>query len=487
MVGSVDRPPSALEQPPGIYTLAPEYEPAPNPAPTAIANAPDGAPTGNCERHLLTGCYELLHFGHLNALRQHVHVVAGVHPNDEILRVKGGVCILDEAEKERLLLGCKFVDEVAHGVPYDTVRPENYDCAYCWHGDDEVVVGGNDIFAHAKQSHRFKTLRRTEGISTTLMIARFFQQEEASSQAMKKSPLPPGGSPSTEEENAEENLGEAILSMQDKSGIQYINATASRISRFFLPNRPRSTCKAVVYLQGCFDLFHVGYLDLLGLVLEAERNRLRLESVREVFLIIGVLHSEELESRRSAGGKLSAKSKSRGRSADGGSLSPSSLDEGHGTTGRKRKKSNKRRTHFRRCLQSLHERAISILSLRCVDDVVLDVQNSVDETFRRSLGITAVYGVRNHCDFASPAEPTAEAGADMTLSSSTCSKSSSSTAEVGADGDQEIKARTSDVESPRFAYVDHWIDGAGVFSSKTIQTRVLQSRVHQAKPAQVEQ
>lgn len=188
MVGSVGRPPSALEQPPGIYTLAPEHESAPNSAPTASTTALDGGATGNCERHLLTGCYELLHFGHLNALRQvkqsqssqvvenaavdgptparreqHVHVVAGVHPNDEILRVKGGVCILDEAEKERLLLGCKFVDEVAHGVPYDTVRPENYDCAYCWHGDDEVVVGGNDIFAHAKQSDRFKTLRRTEG------------------------------------------------------------------------------------------------------------------------------------------------------------------------------------------------------------------------------------------------------------------------------------------------------------------------------------
>ena len=129
------------------------------------------------ERHLLTGCYELLHFGHLNALRQvkqcydryapneyedlttngevvyrtvpRVHVVAGIHSNDEILRVKGGVCILSEEEKARVLLSCKFVDEVAHGIPYDTIRPDSVDCSYCWHGDDEVK-GSYSVLVNTK-------------------------------------------------------------------------------------------------------------------------------------------------------------------------------------------------------------------------------------------------------------------------------------------------------------------------------------------------
>lgn len=92
--------------------------------------------TVSSDRHLLTGCYELLHFGHLNALRQvkqsgpNVHVVAGIHSNEEILKVKGGVCILTESEKERTLMACKFVDEVAHDIKYGTVRPEEVDCRY---------------------------------------------------------------------------------------------------------------------------------------------------------------------------------------------------------------------------------------------------------------------------------------------------------------------------------------------------------------------
>ncbi|CAD7961240.1 unnamed protein product [Amoebophrya sp. A120] len=428
---------SAVEEPAVDYQLDHRVPRTSSSSTEDGSTSPDKTKPMNKERHLLTGCYELLHFGHLNALRQvkqcytnsqsstssssssrDVHVVAGIHPNEEILRVKGGVCILDEKEKERLLLGCKFVDEVAHNVRYDTIQPEEFNCDYCWHGDDAVVVQGTDIFGYAKNTEKFKTLRRTEGISTTLMIARFFTNQEreggfSGSNSPSKTTRGAGGgaapspSPALSEEEETlmemsclgENLAEKILSKQDKTEIQYINATASRISRFFLPNRPRSVCKSVVYLQGCFDLFHVGYLDLLQLILETERKRKNLESVKDVFLIIGVLHH------------TTTSTTTHNSDVDN--------DGDHHV-----------KTQF--CLQSLHERAISMLSLRCVDDVVLDVQNKVDETFRRSLGITTVYGIENHCDFVN--------------------------------------------DERNASCVDAWVDGFGYFSSRTIQLRVLKSR-----------
>ena len=51
-------------------------------------------------------------------------MIAGIHSNDEIRRVKGGAFINSEHEKERLLMSTKFVDEVVHGVPYDIIRGE---------------------------------------------------------------------------------------------------------------------------------------------------------------------------------------------------------------------------------------------------------------------------------------------------------------------------------------------------------------------------
>ncbi|CAD7961374.1 unnamed protein product [Amoebophrya sp. A25] len=399
---------------------------------------------GPSERHMLSGCYELLHFGHLNALRQvkqsapNVHVVAAIHPNAEILRVKGGVCILDETEKERLLLGCKFVDEVAHGVAYDTVEPEKYNCAYCWHGDDEVVVSGNDIFGYAKKQGRFKTLRRTEGISTTLMISRFLHQSSCSLEELQDGSPSRSGSAKAQRKKVQKkhrSLGEAILSQQDRASIQYINATTSRISRFFLPGRPRTMCKSVVYVQGCFDLFHVGYLDLLHLILETERDRKQLQSVQDVFLVVGVLFSYSATTAQrsaSASNKNNQEDGSKKGKEDGAlERTPSSASVVSSLPDPEQSSTSIHEDRFR-CLQSLHERGISILSLRCVDDVVLDVLNPVDETLRRSLGIDTVYGIKHHPDFV-----------------------------YNATTEEEI---------------DVWVDGKNVFSSETIVQRVLDSR-----------
>lgn len=145
---------------------------------------------------------------------------------------------------------------------------------------------------------------------------------------------------------------------------RYINATASRISRFFLPSRPRAH-KSVVYLEGSFDLFHVGYVDILEELVACEMRRKNLEMSADVFVILGLRHVLSAPaSRRPACDRL-------GDSR----LSAPGMGEDSGPP----------------CLQSLNERAISILSLKLVDDVVFDVQNRVDETFRRSLGISSVY------------------------------------------------------------------------------------------------
>ena len=132
------------------------------------------------------GCFDLLHFGHINGLRQvkqcdpdyargitgynplrhpdSTIVVAGIHSNDEIRRVKGGAFLNTESEKERLLRACRFVDEIVHDVKYDEIVPEDYQCDFVMHGDDEVKLpSGLDMYGRCKATEKFLYFRRTEG------------------------------------------------------------------------------------------------------------------------------------------------------------------------------------------------------------------------------------------------------------------------------------------------------------------------------------
>ncbi|KAF4648541.1 hypothetical protein FOZ61_002562, partial [Perkinsus olseni] len=97
-------------------------------------------------RILICGCWDLMHTGHFNAIRQvstiaheiekekqlegetvHVEVVAGIHPNKEIRRVKGGEFVCSEEEKETMLRACKWVDDIVHDVPYKPLTVEFLD------------------------------------------------------------------------------------------------------------------------------------------------------------------------------------------------------------------------------------------------------------------------------------------------------------------------------------------------------------------------
>eukprot|EP00928_Gymnodinium_smaydae_P030134 TRINITY_DN22481_c0_g1_i1.p1 TRINITY_DN22481_c0_g1~~TRINITY_DN22481_c0_g1_i1.p1 ORF type:complete len:475 (-),score=61.64 TRINITY_DN22481_c0_g1_i1:80-1504(-) len=303
-----------------------------------------------------------------------LHVVAGIHSNDEIRRVKGGAFINSEEEKERLLLACKFVDEVVHDVPYGVIYPEKYGCDLVFHGDDEIMLPLDvvrkqrdlgpwekekmstdpeliDMYGYCKATGKFKYIRRTEGISTTLMVKRLFHSTSRQVSA----------SPSV---RSLENVKRDIDNTAELP--EYVNPTANRFYLFFTPRSKAG--KKVVYLQGYWDLFHIGHLDVLEAVrtesLKWLKNQNQTVNTESIYLVVGVL--------------------------------PSSSDK-------------------YQCIQSLHERAMSLLSLRIVDDVVLEVQNRVDERFRRSLGIDVVAHVRGHPDFADEHDEGLARGADVTL------------------------------------------------------------------------
>ena len=78
---------------------------------------------------------------------------------------------------------CKWVDQVVVDVPY--VMTEEYlndvvfgvhGCDFVVHGDDPCLTpSGEDVFASAKKMGQFRTIKRTEGVSTTDLLRRMMQ------------------------------------------------------------------------------------------------------------------------------------------------------------------------------------------------------------------------------------------------------------------------------------------------------------------------
>ena len=124
------------------------------------------------------GCFDMMHWGHANMIRQATltvpgcQLVCGIHSDAEIGRVKGP-CIMNETERYGAARACKWVAEVAEDVPYSPT-PEilaKYRIDYVIHGDDIVVDtnGENCYSAVIKAGFQFKTVRRTDGVSSCML------------------------------------------------------------------------------------------------------------------------------------------------------------------------------------------------------------------------------------------------------------------------------------------------------------------------------
>ncbi|KAH8874406.1 Ethanolamine-phosphate cytidylyltransferase [Schistosoma japonicum] len=128
------------------------------------------------------GCFDLVHFGHANALRQAKslgdQLIVGIHSDKEITKHKGPP-VFHEQERYRLIRAMKWVDEVVEDAPYFTYIKtlEKYSCDFCVHGDDLVVSNdGSDPYGEVKAANRYKEVKRTEGISTTALVSRMLKR-----------------------------------------------------------------------------------------------------------------------------------------------------------------------------------------------------------------------------------------------------------------------------------------------------------------------
>lgn len=264
-------------------------------------------------------------------------MVVGVHSDEEVKRNKG-IPVMNERERYESVRGCKWVDEVVEASPYVTTLEmmDQYNCEVCIHGDDlSIGADGKDTYQIVKDAGRFVECRRTQGVSTTELVGRML--------LMSKERSEPELEESAEDQDEEESKVEGKKAKLENfagnnpkspytAGVSHFLTTSKRFLQFSNSKEPQPGDR-VVYVDGGFDLYHLGHIEFLK----------KAKALGD-YLLVGV-HTDE------------------------------ALRKVHGP-------------NFP--LMSLNERVLSVLSCRYVDEVVIGAPYSVTNRKKEAKELAAI-------------------------------------------------------------------------------------------------
>ncbi|OLY83176.1 Ethanolamine-phosphate cytidylyltransferase [Smittium mucronatum] len=208
------------------------------------------------------GCFDMMHFGHANALRQAKelgdYLIVGVHSDVEIEKNKGP-CVMHEDERYIAVSACKWVDQVVKDAPYVTSLEvlQKYNVDFVVHGDDiTTAADGTDCYQEVKDAGKYKEVKRTEGVSTTEIVGRMLLFTKDHLQLTSKTDDSLNIDNSKMSDFSKDNV------LDRNTGVHHYLSTSKKIVQFSSGKEPKKGDR-VVYVDGGFDLFHAGHIEFL--------------------------------------------------------------------------------------------------------------------------------------------------------------------------------------------------------------------------------
>ncbi|XVE84288.1 hypothetical protein DITRI_Ditri17bG0000900 [Diplodiscus trichospermus] len=285
-------------------------------------------------RVYMDGCFDMMHYGHCNALRQARalgdQLVVGVVSDAEIIANKGPP-VTPLHERMIMVKAVKWVDEVICDAPYAITEDfmkklfDEYNIDYIIHGDDPCVLpDGTDAYALAKKAGRYKQIKRTEGVSSTDIVGRMLL-------CVRERSVSDNHSHSSLQRQFSHGHDQKFESGGSGTRISHFLPTSRRIVQFSNGKGPGPDAH-IVYIDGAFDLFHAGHVEILRVARELGD-----------FLLVGIHNDQTVSAKRGV----------------------------------------------HRPIMNLHERSLSVLACRYVDEVIIgapwEVSKDMITTFNISL------------------------------------------------------------------------------------------------------
>lgn len=212
----------------------------------------------NTIRIYTDGCYDLLHSGHYNAIRQAKELgdelIVGINSDSDILETKGPT-IMNDRERCEIIRHCKYVDKIVELSPYSPRKDflDLHKCHFYAHGDDPAIdKDGVDICQYFRDIGMFKEFKRTSGVSTTSITSKLVSLAEALEEIKRDGASSVTSSPLKLQEKMENPPKQNFLQ------------TSRRIVNFSNKHYPKSG-DTIVYIQGSFDMLHHGHMRRLEL------------------------------------------------------------------------------------------------------------------------------------------------------------------------------------------------------------------------------
>lgn len=191
----------------------------------------------------------------------------GVHSDEEILHNKGPV-VMKLDERLTAVEACKWSTEAVANAPYVTEPKvmDQYNCKYVVHGDDITTdANGEDCYQVVKDLGRFVVVKRTPNISTTDLVGRMLLMNK--SHHYKS--IVDNDHVLLEKENIDKFAKYATDStgLKQGSGVYVYKSDNTDLVQLVAPSEIiAKKYSKIFYVDGGFDLFHPGHIEVLKLV-----------------------------------------------------------------------------------------------------------------------------------------------------------------------------------------------------------------------------
>jgi len=206
---------------------------------------------------------------------------------------------------------------------------DDHGCEFCVHGDDiSTTQDGTDCYHIVKKAGRFRVIPRTKGVSSTDIVGRMLlltsdHHSTYDDDRTAKSAIP---------SDSLLNMSEGSVPRSPYTGVSQFLPTSRRIVQFSEGREPTQD-DVIVYVNGTYDLFHIGHIRFLKKAKELG-----------TYLIVGILPDNIVKQKKGGNGPI----------------------------------------------MNLHERVLSVLACRYVDEVIIGCPWEVTESLINTQRINIV-------------------------------------------------------------------------------------------------